>query len=69
VGYWRDVGEPYPLLLAGEQVAAALDIPWQPGIAVIGPEGTLLYKQLGASPDRVAKVRAAIEEALGQPPG
>jgi thiol-disulfide isomerase/thioredoxin len=66
--YWREIGEPYPLLLEGEEVARALDLPWQPGIAVIGPEGTLLYKQLGASADRIEKVRAAIEEGLERAP-
>lgn len=64
VGYWNEIGSPYPLLLDGEELAVAIDLPWQPGIAVIGPEGDLLYKQLGASEDRIRRVRAAIREGL-----
>lgn len=64
VAYWNEIGSPYPLLLEGEDLAAALDLPWQPGIAVIGPDRTLLYKQLGASKDRIARVRAAIDDGI-----
>lgn len=66
--YWRGIGEPYPLLLEGEELGRQLDLPWQPGIAVIGPEGTVLYKQLGASADRIERVRAAIDEGLARLP-
>jgi thiol-disulfide isomerase/thioredoxin len=64
VAYWKEIGEPYPLLLEGEELAGKLDLPWQPGIVVIGPRGTVLYKQLGASADRIERVRAAIAEGL-----
>ncbi len=62
--YWREVEAPYPLLLGGEELARALDLPWQPGVAVVDPSGRLVYKELGASPDRAEKIRRAIESAL-----
>ena len=64
VAYWRQAGDPYPLLLDGDEVARSLDVPWQPGAVVIGPEGSILYRELGASPDRAAKIRRAIERGL-----
>ena len=64
VPYWQQVGDPYPLLLDGDELAQTLDLPWQPGVVVIGPEGSILYKELGASPDRAEKIRAAIERGL-----
>ena len=64
VSYWNEAGNPYPLLLSGDELAQTLDIPWQPGVVVIGPDGSILYKELGASPDRDEKIRAAIERGL-----
>jgi thiol-disulfide isomerase/thioredoxin len=64
VEYWQGAGNPYPLLLAGDELAQALDLPWQPGVAVLGSDGTLLFKELGASPDRAVKIRAAVEQGL-----
>ena len=62
--YWRDDGFPYPLLVAGEELAGVLDFPWQPAVAVIGADGRLLFAQLGASHDRADKVRQAVRRGL-----
>lgn len=64
--YWAEVEPPFPLLLQGEELANRLDLPWQPGLAVIGPDGVLLHKQFGASADRVEMLTDAIERGLGQ---
>ena len=45
----------------------ALDLPWQPGVAVFAADGTILYKELGASSDRADKIRAANPEITGEP--
>lgn len=66
IAYWREAGEPYALLLEGDTLATQLDLPWQPGVAVIGHDGTLRWKQLGASPDRTAKIRRAVADALAR---
>lgn len=64
VAYWNEVEPPYPLLLSGEDLAKRLDLPWQPGVAVIGPDGKLLHKQFGASADRIERLRTAIDRGL-----
>lgn len=64
--YWRDGGFPYPTLLEGEELGRALDLPWQPGIAVLGPDGRVLYSQLGGSPERTERVRRAIRQGLAR---
>ncbi len=64
--YWRESGAPYPTLLAGDSLSLALDLPWQPGAAVLSPEGQLLWTQLGASHDRSEKIRRVVEDALSQ---
>jgi thiol-disulfide isomerase/thioredoxin len=64
IEYWQRAGSPYPLLLSGDSLARSLDLPWQPGVAVVGPDGTILYKELGASPDRAEKIRRAVERGL-----
>ena len=64
VAYWRSVDAPYPTLLEGDDLAMLLDLPWQPGVAVIGPDGTLLHKQFGASADRIEGMRSAIDRGL-----
>lgn len=64
VGYWRDADAPYPLLLEGEDLAQALDLPWQPGVTVIGGDGDVVWKRLGAMPERDEAIRSAVERAL-----
>ncbi len=68
VAYWRDTGSPFPMLLDGDELAQSLDLPWQPGVAVLGHDGTVLWKQLGASPDRAESLRASIESGLSRIP-
>ncbi|MDX1645452.1 MAG: TlpA disulfide reductase family protein, partial [Thermoanaerobaculia bacterium] len=69
VAYWEETAPPYPMLLEGEELGRRLDLPWQPGIAVVGPDGILLHKQLGASPDRLERVLEAVEKGLSQRSG
>jgi thiol-disulfide isomerase/thioredoxin len=66
VGYWRDSGASYPTLFQGEELGNMLDLPWQPAVAVLDREGVVRYKQLGASGDRTARVRAAVLAVLAQ---
>ena len=61
--YWRERGFPFPILLEGEDLAAALDLPYQPAVAVVDARGEVVFTQLGASPDRTEKVRRAIAQA------
>ena len=59
--YWRESGASYPTLVAGDALAAMLDVPSQPGVAVIDGEGRLRYVEVGATAERVAHIREAIE--------
>jgi thiol-disulfide isomerase/thioredoxin len=59
-GYWRGSGADYPTVLRGEELAVRLDVPSQPGIAVLDEEGRLRYLEVGATAERTARIRAAI---------
>ena len=63
VSYWREGDYPYPTLLDGDALANALDLPYQPGIAVVDARGEVLFTQLGGTHDRAEKVRRAIAAA------
>lgn len=45
-------------------LAQSLDLPYQPGIAVVDADGKVVFTQLGASEDRAERVRRAIRSAL-----
>ncbi len=61
--YWRRGNYPYPTLLDGDDLAYALDLPYQPGIAVIDGRGEVVFSQLGGTHDRATQVRRAIGSA------
>ncbi len=63
VAYWRERRYRHAILLEGDELAIALDLPYQPGIAVVDTEGKVVFTQLGGSPDRAQKVRRAIAAA------
>lgn len=63
IAYWREQRYPHPTLLEGDDLARALDLPYQPGIAVVDATGKVIFQQLGGTHDRAEKVRRAITAA------
>jgi thiol-disulfide isomerase/thioredoxin len=59
--YWKQSGASFPTVLRGEALAAMLDVSGQPAVAVIDAKGRLRYVEVGATADRTAHIRRAIE--------
>ena len=62
--YWQARSPGYEFLVDADSVAELYDVPWQPAVVVIGPEGRVLLNMLGGDGDRGERVRAAVEAGL-----
>lgn len=66
--YWTETGHPYDYLEDGDAVAQLYDVPWQPGVVVLGKDGKVLFSLVGGTGDRIELIEHAIEEGLGATP-
>lgn len=62
--YMRNNGFSYDTLLRGEPLADLYGFQWQPALVVLGPDGTILLLEGGATRDRAAGIRKVVDEAL-----
>jgi len=68
--YWKQTGHPYDYLQDGDgdAVAQLYDVPWQPGVVVLGQDGRVLFSLVGGTGDRMEQIEKAIEEGLRDAP-
>ena len=62
--YWTEIGHRYDFLRDGDAVAQLYDVPWQPGVVVLGRDGRVVFSLVGGSGERREQIERAIEKAL-----
>ena len=65
--YWKQSGAAFPSVVAGEKLAAMLDVSGQPAVAVIDSQGRLRYVEVGATASRTAHIREVVRTLRQDP--
>lgn len=62
--YWAQLGHRYDFLRNGDEVARLYDVPWQPGVVVLGRDGRVVFSLVGGTGDRQMQIEKAIRASL-----